>query len=180
MKTDLTKSIDFYNKTTEFVMPVLGERISFYSDYLYNAYFHPEFDNCICVVVNNNIPEDKSAKLETLVGFVDKVEHLNYFIYIYQIPDEYLGDINLFKQGKYSLMSKEYKEKVLFLNLPEKINFDINRCILYGILFRKEFMRKHWQDKLDAEVPEDAEYWSIPDMNDETLFINELKLELHG
>lgn len=179
-RTDLTKEIEFYSKTTDFILPMLGNHISIYSKYLYNVYLHPEFEDCICVVFNQNNDEELMNKLESTDGYIDDIEVKNKQIYIFKLPDEFLPNLKLFKLGKYSKFDKKYKEVILLNNIPNKIDFEINDCILYGILYHKDKMKAYWEEKLDAKLPYDAEYWSVPNLNEETLFLKELKLKVDG
>jgi len=103
-----------------------------------------------------------------------------YVVTVYKFPDEFMKEYNLFLEGKYSKFSKKYID--LF---PVRVEvFDPKAGVTkekfslqYHIFERTSAIRRYWEDRLgfkEGELPEDLEYWSIPEKDKETLDINAL------
>lgn len=95
-----------------------------------------------------------------------------YVVLIYKIPDHLQKDFELFKQGKYSKLSKfirgcyDKTVKVYMKHIP---------TFQWDVFSQNEKFRKEIELFLDVELDKDAELWSIPDMVKETLDIEKIK-----
>lgn len=103
-----------------------------------------------------------------------------YVVTVYKFPSEFLSEYELFLQGKYSKFSKKYID--LF---PSRIEVydpidNLNKekySLQYHVFGRTAAIRKYWEEVLGykpGELPDDLEYWSIPEKEKETLDINAL------
>lgn len=103
-----------------------------------------------------------------------------YIVTVYKFPQEFIEEYDLFLGGKYSKFSKKYTS--LFPTkieiLDEKTGTHKEKFSLqYHIFHRTNAIRKYWGDTFgmkEDELPEDLEYWGIPDIEKETLNINDL------
>lgn len=163
------------NNSSVFVLPVLGKHYTFYGNNLEQCYLYNKLglDNCICFLFSGAVSEDIDSEMRKLPCYVDTISKKGKFIYFYSIPDEYLSDIELFKVGKYSKMSDDYKQKILECNSNQSKNKKNTK--LYGILYpdstKGRDIKKDWEDKIGEKLPDDSEVWSISDEKNETLFI---------
>jgi hypothetical protein len=157
------------NKSSVFVLPVLGKHYSFYTKALEQCYIceSPQHNGCICFIFSSKPEYGLDGELEKLPGFKVTQQKEDKFIYYYSIPEEFTNDIELFKKGKYNEMSDIYKQRILSCNIsPNKGN--VKSTKLYQILYKSIILRKYWEDMLGHPLPEEAEVWSSPDMEKET------------
>lgn len=103
-----------------------------------------------------------------------------YIVTVYKFPAEFMEEYKLFLEGKYSKFRKKYIE--LFPMRVEVFDTETHThkekySLQYHVFGRTPAIRKYWEDILGykpGELPEDLEYWSIPDKDKETLDINAL------
>lgn len=88
-----------------------------------------------------------------------------YVVTVYKLPLDFMGDYELFLQGKYSKFSEKYKSKfpkitdVVYDGIPTT---DIS--IAHRIFNRTPELKALWEDMIGVVLSDDAEYWSIPDI----------------
>lgn len=126
-------------------------------------------------------PEDLSAfewlveseKLRTHL-LVDEYDYPGgYIVLVYKFPAEFMDEYRLFLDGKYS----KFREKYISLfpmekKVPNKRGIPVAQPSFYHHVFKRtDTMREYWENKLDATLTEDSEYWSIPSVEQETLNI---------
>lgn len=91
-----------------------------------------------------------------------------YVVTVYRIPEEYLREYDLFLKGKYSKFRKKYMQ--LFARTAEVTTDDgkvvTESSLAYHIFDRTPSMREYWEEKLGAQLDEDAEMWSKPDVEE--------------
>lgn len=102
-----------------------------------------------------------------------------YVVTVYKFPKEFMEEYDLFLKGKYSKFSKKYMDLFpvrIDTHDPETGMTKMKYSLQYHILNRSDAMKRYWEEKLgmEGELPEDLEYWKIPDKKEETLNINEL------
>lgn len=87
---------------------------------------------------------------------------------IYEIPFECLNTLALFDKGSYSKFRAEDKKKILdFYSATSSDNFGPS-----GVLYKKEWRRLEIEKQIDMKLPQDAELSSIPNVEEETYYIN--------
>lgn len=87
-----------------------------------------------------------------------------------KLPEEFKEDYKLFWEGKFSKMSKDYKDRI-----PDKVRMSggngktIAKTSIQHMIFEKNAeLRIHWENRLDVVFSDDLELWSIPDPEKET------------
>ena len=83
-------------------------------------------------------------------------------MYIFDPPSKHLEDYNKIIEGKYSQIDDTYKLKILDYN-----NLEIDSA-MGNILFKSTQRRLKMEKELGVDLSEDAELFSILDMNLET------------
>lgn len=161
------------NSSTLFLLPITNFQLGdFYSNgfvntFLGDAEMEEETENKILVVLKPTNP----TKLETLLSTRIRKNKLYLFEYdvddfvvlVFDVPKIWEPIISLFKQGKYSLFSEEYKE-VYF----PKISPITNRAsLLHKILYRHEDAFRFLENKYDIIIPREQEAWSKPRCHEE-------------
>jgi hypothetical protein len=110
--------------------------------------------------------DSKIGEIKTLI----KDQDLNdgRIAYIFNIPDKYEKEIQLFKEGKYSEFSIDYKDQLL--------NFwGLNRedDPFYGILYKTKVGKQYYEDlsKKHRDNTAEEEYYPKPNMDNEIITI---------
>ena len=87
-----------------------------------------------------------------------------------KLPEEFKDDYKLFWEGKFSQMSKDFKNRI-----PDKVRMSsgngktIAKTSIQHMIFEKNpELRLHWENRLDVIFTDDLELWSIPDTEKET------------
>jgi hypothetical protein len=160
-------------KTSLFLFPMLGgeRRLLFYDTLFINAFIEKR-DNVDCILLLY-----KNSKRKAFLEFVGLLNKLTSFIavenpspkhllFVFKVPDIYKKDFENFKLGKYSKLRDSYKLQIL----------DFHRYDIDGnmgqILFKSKERREYLENKLDAQLPEDSELYSIMNEEEETFNLN--------
>ena len=99
-----------------------------------------------------------------------------FVVVVYKLDPNFKGDFDLIKQSRYSHTSPEFQ--ALF---PKTVTILVDglkqeRISLQVMIFKKtDELRKFWEDKFQADLGENVEFWKGYDEKSETL--NEQKLE---
>lgn len=146
-----------FNKSRYFVLPILGENINSFT-HLNNVYIgdftHPEYVNCLFILYNK-----KEDRLERLSYFKDMYELNGKYMYVYQIPENHLDDLNKFTNGDYSKLSDDYKRRIIkYVPLSTNVKDIINPT---------EQGLKSLADKLGVKSLYKKEVYSIPNLEEE-------------
>lgn len=165
------KSILYYdllmakpNVSNILILPMLGgNKKMFLHKYLVNCFInYQEYKNKIILVYNHTIETFHKA-LQKFSNFVKYIRLKgNYKMYIFDPPSKHLEDYNKVLEGKYSQIDNTYKLKILDYN-----NLEIDSA-MGNILFKSTQRRLKMEKELGIELSEDAELFSILDMNLET------------
>lgn len=153
------------NKSYHFIMPVLGSQSPKFR-------VNNEFCNCF---IGMEGEEEYGEYVYLLYRFNGSKEFLDFefslknhpmyltsinpdpyhIMYKFRIPERYKEDINLITEGKYSYVSKPYKDRIL--------NFHLNaNTALEEILNRSEIRRKSMEIEYNCTIPEDVDLLSVP------------------
>lgn len=99
-----------------------------------------------------------------------------YIVTVYKFPEKFMEEYNLFLEGKYSKFRKVYVE--LFpkevLVTDSKGNKSMEISLTYHIFTRSEAIKRYWEEKIGQDIPDEMELWSSPDLEKETLDINNI------
>jgi len=155
-------------KASLFVLPMLpGNRSTYYYDkFLLNCFVGTkDVSNVIAVLFRfsglkmfANL-EQSMQRLKCYMKTEDPTKST--VLYLFEVPKYYQEDFNKFLEGKYSEMTEDYKLKILDFH---GVDFDSS---IGHILFKDETRRLELEELLDTNLPEDAELYSIPNMDHE-------------
>lgn len=156
-------------KTYGFAMPLLNISKSTLNKRVINAYIHDEeFEDDSSYrlfLVHSNYQdiefkewEESLLNHKDLVASYD-INDTSYGVKVFDIPQYFHKDFDLFMQGKYSEMSLEAQK------LVEKFHLDP----FYKQVFTKDRKRKEYVESIIGESIGKQEVYSIPNIQDETL-----------
>ncbi len=167
-----------YNKSTFCILPILNvARDDLYWNFFFlNCYIsikeHPELNNHFFLLFqfkNNDSYITVKEKLIIHELFDSEIEHNKFNIFVFKIPKDFKRDVKLFKLGKYSKFSREYK------NMIFEVHEVIQKDLLFHILNKTAERRLKLSKKLNHDIPEDVELWALPHDHDEVLILKNLK-----
>jgi len=159
---------------------LIGHR--FINSYLKDESVDTHQDNHLFIVYSNyqdtgfETFENKLLSNKYCVEQYDIVS--TYFgVAIFQIPEYFLREYQLFLRGRYSEFSPEAKGLCLTNNLISsgntaflsKINKDSEKTLLQCIFDKDEALRTIQSNRLGTEIPKGQELWSTPDLTNEIL-----------
>ena len=161
------------NRTTEYILPCLGvskEELGYekklgYNPYLVNAYLTKDSSQIgllyrFSTHENYGIIENNLIKSKQFVEISNKFEGFD--LIIMKVLPKFEKDIELFKKGSYSKLSKELKDKIILFNgLKEKDK--IWQIINKGDILMKKLQKEFGMTTSIAELD------SIPNLLIETI-----------
>lgn len=158
LKIDKSK----WNKSVYFILPMIDINSNY--RHLINSYLG-----------DSKYPTDNFNKILVELKYKDNTIlnniHLenNYetedgtYIYVFNIPEKYNEDYQLFLKGKYSLFSEKYKKKILSFVIKKPIQ----TSYVYKILYKTSDLKFELEESIGQELPDDAELCSIADWDKE-------------
>lgn len=149
------------NKTTTYLLPCLGENKDFFDveGYMINAYLDKDLTKLY--LVYRFATTDYYSELETRLLKHSCIKRMdtrqsNFDVFEFEIPDEYLEDIKLFRQGKYSKLSDLLKLKI------RKFYGLTNKSYLWKVLVRDKELVSKFEKSLGLPM---GFYWTV-DLDD--------------
>jgi hypothetical protein len=156
-------------KSSLFLLPMLGgtRRLFMYNKLFVNAFIAAEqHEDCIALLYRfsgDTIFLKFEQALKKFNSFRDTFDPSPYFVmFIFNVPDSYRNEYDLYIDGKYSKFSPEFKSRIM-----EFHGFNIHGEMAQ-ILFQDEKRRLRLQEELDAEIEPGSELLSIIDVEEET------------
>lgn len=156
-------------KSSLFLLPMLGgtRRLFMYNKLFVNAFIAAEqHEDCIALLYRfsgDTIFLKFEQALKKFNSFRDTFDPSPYFVmFIFDVPDTYRKEYDLYMDGKYSKFSPEFKSRIM-----EFHGFNIHGEMAQ-ILFQDEKRRLRLQEELDAEIEPGSELLSIIDIKEET------------
>ena len=156
-------------KSSLFLLPMLGgtRRLFMYNKLFVNAFIAAEqHEDCIALLYRfsgDTIFLKFEQALKKFNSFRDTFDPSPYFVmFIFDVPDTYRKEYDLYMDGKYSKFSPEFKSRIM-----EFHGFNIHGEMAQ-ILFQDEKRRLRLQEELDAEIEPGSELLSIIDVKEET------------
>jgi hypothetical protein len=170
------------NRTFSYVLPMIGDTVLEFRGKIFPQSYYRN-----CFIANEDLPE-KDSHIFLLYKFSGKTEFIEYearllqypncigsydpdtehVMFIFEIPDKWKADFELFKQSRYSEMSARYKKHIMnFHDLKPQ-------GPIAGTLYRKEFRYKQLEEQLGIDIPRDQEASSVLDMSVETFSLEML------
>src|SRR6267378_4800052 len=193
LEQELEKAGDIQKKTctTIFLLPGIGLKRQnllkhgFISAYLDDKDHEVHYENAVYLLYKPSQVQEfqkfLTSEYKRTPLLVEDYDYPGgYIVTVYKFPAEFMEEYELFLRGKYSKFRKKYIElfpmKVEMLN-PANHMYTEKLSLQYHIFERTDALRKYWEDRLgyrSGELPENLEYWSIPEKEKETLDINAL------
>jgi hypothetical protein len=162
------------NKSTVYLLPMLGMYKTFYTGeynvnyegYLINCYITEDYKflNLLYRFSTYETYKLLEGELMQHKQFVKHIDLKEYVVYKFKIPEVYLEDVNLFLHGKYSKMNNIYKNKIIAFN-----GYMPNHRVS-STLFKKEPLKRHWENYLDLKFDEHMELESKPNLKEEQFY----------
>lgn len=178
--------------TTMFLVPGLGFNIDTirYRYGFINAYLadvdYDMYENAVYLLFKPKDMHTFQTFLERSEGprIIDDYDYEGgYVVVVYEFPSEFRQEFKMFMKGKYSQFREKYR--VLLPQVDSKIDKEGNPFTEYSLQFmvchKAKALKDYWEKKLEIELDEEDEYWSVPDIKRETLNIEKIKKkeELH-
>ncbi len=166
-----------YNKSSVFLLPILGINLRFFKKF-YNVYYKTIYDKdrdikrIYVVYKNEDLLDEVNTNITKATCYMDKYYIDSFTIFRYKVPELYLKDFILFCNGKYNNFSTRYKELLLF-------SYAVDKQELEKILNSLPKDRQALADKFDVSIEDIKEIYPIPDEIEETFTIaNNYNLEI--
>lgn len=115
-------------------------------------------------VFNYFLTQEKSR-----ITIIDDYDYEEYVVLVYKLPPEFIGDYQLFLEGKYSKFSEKLKN--LFLKNSNKNDPSIQ----VRIITKDSGLKEYWEEQLNITLSGEDEMWQKPDLSKEVLDIEEVK-----
>ena len=166
-------------KSYTYVLPMLHPYIQVNKDRLVNAFIGdedlPEYDNHIFLLYKFSGSKQFLAyenRLESSDLFVKSYDpDKNHVMFIFNIPSFYKQDYKLYKQGKYSEMSYDYKVVIFEFHSIYDHEHKVAK-----VLFKHPDLKEELEDRIDAALPKGAEVSSVPDLGTE-IYVSSMKVK---
>ena len=166
--------------TTLFLVPALGinktylDKFGFVNGYLTDANHETKYEKSVYLVFK---PKDlalfdkfvQSEKKRTKDLVLEDYDcGYGYTVLVYKFPSKYEKEYDLFLEGKYSKFGKEYIDifPETTMTIDEQGYDRVDHTLWFHIFNRSKGIKTYWEEKLGVELAEDAEYFSIPEIED--------------
>ncbi len=179
-----TKDVEKKTNSTRFLLRGVGlkrkvlEDYGFINAYIDDKHHEPHYTEALYLLFQpkdiNELNIFLEIEKERTNLYVEDYDYSGgYVVVVYKFPKEYEKEYRLFLQGKYSKFSKKYKELYPMERKGTTARgIPFTEPTLHNHVFnRTESMKQHWEERLNVELTGDMEYWSIPDITEETLNI---------
>ena len=173
--------------TSIFIVPTLSigkEKLldnGFVNGYIKDAKRDVQYENAVYLLFK---PQDLDKFRDFLDGEYERTKSIiddydyeeGYVVVVYEINPRLKDDINLIKQGKYSLTSKKFQD--IFPKVVKIKRKGLNRdeiSLQYRVFNKTEDLIQFWEDKLGIDLPDDVEVWHGFFEEFETLDLDKIK-----
>lgn len=159
------------NKSCFFILPLLGYPSYWYYG-LVNCYLRDELNKSSLgnkIFINLTNYDNKVLNIVEFNQFY-QLEDKTY-MYVFDIPNRFKEDYNLFCTGKYSYMTEEAKKLICKLSGIKPVQ----ESVVYKVLYKTSDQRNKIEDLIGERLPLDAEVFSLPDLDKETYSIYKIK-----
>lgn len=162
----LTKATSFLTPIISLVQDSIGYKTTMINCHIRTYRDKPEQ----LVLLHRNIRDTEFKKivenLEALPMFVESMVHNKFFrSFIFNIPDNFRRDLELFMDGKYSSLSEVLKSRIIRFHKLKKSG------MLYKILYRDVTLKKFIEMDLNEEIPDNLDLYSVPERETEIIEI---------
>lgn len=172
-------------KTTAYLLPIVANKNNKYVDFKDDELFpkcnfintfrfcnlYPDLDSHVFILYKYSINSTFSNfinRFKTFMNYHTTISNNeNFIIIVFKIPVDSFKSLNHFDKGEYSKFRIEDKKKILnFYSVTTNDMFDP-----VGVLYKKDWRKLEIEQKIGLTLPESAELSSIPNLEHETLFI---------
>ena len=176
------KKVKHFTKTSTFIFPLLGisKHLFMYDKKEYdrlvsktrfvNAYIYSnvceKHNHHVSIVIDPYRDVKFDHFYSSLSGhdtFIDSYEVNDLLIMVFEIPDQYIDDLTLIVNGKYSAVSPAGKQLIMKNHF-----FDSESTIIPMIFNKAKKLKDAWENKIGASIG-DGEVWNIINVDEETL-----------
>lgn len=177
------------NLTSLFLLPIYGiyhqvKKVGFVNAYLSDVNREPINNTDIHLYLLFHPDPEQMIELEDIREKLEAIDNSplledydyedGYVVLVLKFPEQFRDDYNKFLLGKYSKFSHEFKNK-----LPRETVVDLHGEKIPGKSFqlmvcdKDKRLIKNFKDKMDLDISEAEEYWSIYDEKLNNLNIND-------
>lgn len=166
------------NKSKSYILPLISDYVGIkFLESIINTYIFTSTDSSLkCIHILYDISIKSSPHYQEYVSDLSVNLLLKDLRIIPQgvvvslfLPEEHYDDYNYFLLGKYSEFQDTSKRKILyFLHSNYPGLYDTIKKV-EAILYRKDELKKYWENFLGITLPRDVELSSIIDIEEETL-----------
>jgi hypothetical protein len=171
------------NETQRFLLPIFSDKI-----YTKNFYINDNFIGCYLMNDSKELYDYEillaykytstlkdvqfTVELEKIEGYkLSYYEDNNIIIHVFKIPERYKADYDKILAGNYSKISPDLKLKIIkFWGLEGN---KILNNIVYGALYKPDFMKEYWEVKKinPLRYCAENELWLELDIHKETFSV---------
>jgi hypothetical protein len=158
------------NKSYTYVLPMLSTEIALVKQGLVNTFIgdtdYPKYDNHIFLLYKFSGSKEFLEYEDFLTNthlFVDKYDpDDSHVMFVFDVPAFYQTDYEMFKEGKYSEMNRDYK--VIIFAFHDIMDYEHR---VAKVLFKHPDLREEWEERTGTDIPESMEVSSVPDLERE-------------
>jgi hypothetical protein len=173
------------NYSTVFLLPILGYKEEFFTEEFISAYIDENENKKLVLCFNNSLTNEfreMILELQTNENFnsIDYDDDDKEIVLTFTIPKSRDIDYNLFKSGRYTKISNEYKE--ILLDFHNRKSGAGKYITMIDALMPDHLAKKYRADKMGVS-PNDlpgSEVMSIPDMDRELYIKTNNLVKLKG
>ena len=159
------------NKSSVFLMPMLGgtQKLFFYNSLFIDCYCYKEgYGECIILKYidsQDSLFDKFKMAVKKFRMYLSTFYDDSYIYFMFDVPSIFVSDYNLFRKGKYSMLSIQLKDNILKFH-AESISY---RTYVSEVLYKSEDRKEDIEDFLDTVLPADSELESIPNLKKESI-----------
>jgi hypothetical protein len=165
------------NKTSNFILPLVGYTFNFFKPFLYNAYVgdsciskkYPYSVHILLKFSGNrayNSVETTLMKSDRCLTSYD-IHKGAYVMFVMQVEDKFKSDYSLLISGKYSEVSDDAKEAIVKGRaIVKDKNGKPSHSLIKQILYKDRELKTFWEKRIATQL-NDQEVWSKMSVADE-------------
>ena len=174
--------------TTIFFVPTLNidrdalKQNNFINGFSKDSRRELQYENCIYLLFRpENLDkfryflDDEYERTKSIIDDYDYED--GYVVVVYKLDTTYKKDFKLIKEGKYSQTSKKFQElfpKTMRVYISTNA-FETKTTLQYRIFNKTEDLKEFWEEKLDMQLDQDSEVWTMFLEDKESLDLDKIK-----